>query len=129
MFRQYEFYVYILFDEKGKGTYIGMTNNLERRIIEHKMGLADGFTKKKNIKKLGYYECYQYVDDAISREKALKKWNRAWKYTLIERMNPEWKDLAEWLDKYISNMPNLDKMPNESFAGEKPKDWCYKSKG
>ena len=87
-------------------------------MIEHKMGLVSGFTKEKDIKKLGYYEYYQYADEAIKREKQLKKWNRAWKYTLIERMNPKWNDLAEWLDEYIANMQNPDEMPDEAFAGK-----------
>ncbi|MDR1027292.1 MAG: GIY-YIG nuclease family protein [Rickettsiales bacterium] len=127
MFKEYNFYVYILFNERGKGTYIGMTNDLNRRMIEHKMGLVEGFTKEKNIKKLGYYEHYQYVNDAIAREKVLKKWERAWKYTLIERMNPDWKDLAAGLDDYIKNMPDPKDMPAEAFAGGiRPKDWCYK---
>ena len=102
--KEFNFWVYILFDERAKGTYIGMTNDLENRMIQHKMGLIPGFTKKKNIKKLGYYEHYQYVQDAIAREKALKEWHRAWKYRLIETMNPEWKDLAETLNEYIVKM-------------------------
>jgi putative endonuclease len=103
----FDFWVYILFDERAKATYIGVTNNLERRIIEHKMGLLDGFTKEKGIKKLGYYEFYQYIDDAIAREKQLKKWYRSWKYRLIETMNPEWNDLAASLDDYIAKMPKM----------------------
>ena len=94
-FKEFCFYVYILFDERAKATYIGITNDLTRRILEHKHGVADGFTKEKHIHKLAYYEIYQYVDDAIAREKTLKKWKRAWKYRLIETMNPEWKDLSE----------------------------------
>ena len=106
-FKEFEFYVYILFNERAKATYIGMTNDLERRMIEHKMGLLPGFTKDKNIHKLGYFEKYKYVADAIAREKALKKWNRAWKYRLIETMNPEWNDLAEGIDEYIAKIPSL----------------------
>jgi putative endonuclease len=104
-FKEFNFWVYILFDERAKATYIGMTNDLERRIIEHKMRLLPGFTKEKNIHKLGYLEHYKYVDQPIAREKALKKWNRAWKYSLIETMNPEWKDLADGVDEYIAMMP------------------------
>lgn len=96
--RDYHFWVYILFDERAKATYIGMTNDLDRRMLEHKRGTMEGFTKEKHIHKLAYYEHFQYVDKAIAREKALKKWNRAWKYRLIETMNPEWNDLAEGLD-------------------------------
>jgi putative endonuclease len=106
-FKEFNFWVYILFDERAKATYIGMTNDLKRRMIEHKMGLLPGFTKEKNIHKLGYFEYYKYVDQAIAREKALKKWNRAWKYRLIETMNPDWRDLAEDIDEYIAKMPEV----------------------
>jgi len=101
--KEYNFWVYILFDEKGAGTYIGVTNDLERRIIEHKMGLVKGFSKDKRLNKLGYCEWHQYIDQALAREKAIKKWERAWKYRLIESVNPEWKDLMEDLDDYIKN--------------------------
>jgi len=97
-FKEYHFWIYILFDEKAKATYIGMTNCLERRMLEHKREAVEGFSKDKHIHKLAYYEHYQYVNDAIAREKALKKWNRAWKYRLIETMNPEWNDLAGGVD-------------------------------
>jgi putative endonuclease len=93
-FKEYHFWVYIMFDKKGAGTYIDMTNDLTRRIYEHKNGLIPGFTKEKNIDKLGYYEHYKYVNNAIKREKQLKKWERPWKYRLIETMNPYWKDLS-----------------------------------
>ena len=96
--KDYNFWVYILFDRKGGGTYIGMTNDLTRRMLEHKNGLVKGFTKEKNIHKLGYFEYYKYVDKALWREKNLKDWHRVWKYRLIESMNPYWKDLAEELD-------------------------------
>ena len=106
--REFNFWVYILFDRKGGGTYIGMTNDLERRMLQHKNGIDRGFTKKHNIHKLGYFEYYKYVDKAIWREKNLKDWHRAWKYRLIETMNPTWKDLAEDLDKIdIYRMPSL----------------------
>ena len=100
--RDYNFYVYILFDEPAKATYIGMTNDLRRRVYEHKLELIDGFTKQKHIHKLAYYERYTDVNVAIAREKALKNWKRAWKYRLIETMNPEWKDLAAEIDEQIA---------------------------
>ena len=106
-YKEYVFYVYILFDERAKGTYIGMTNDLQSRILTHKQEITEGFTKQKHVHKLGYYEVFQYVDDAIKREKQLKKWKRAWKYRLIETMNPEWKDLAEginWMIDYRKNV-------------------------
>jgi len=97
-FKEYHFWVYILFNERAKATYIGMTNDLERRILEHKREAVEGHTKEKQIRKLAYYEHFKYVDKAIAREKALKKWNKAWKYRLIETMNPGWKDLVEGVD-------------------------------
>lgn len=89
------YWVYIL-ASKRKGTlYIGVTNNLIRRIYEHKEKLIDGFTKKYNITKLVYVEESQNLNNAIHREKCIKKWNRAWKLRLIEEQNPDWKDLYE----------------------------------
>ena len=74
-----------------------MTNNLERRIYEHKNKLMDGFTKKYGLDTLVYFERYQFVDDAIKREKNLKKWKREWKINLIAKENPNWNDLAfDW---------------------------------
>jgi len=74
-----------------------MTNNLERRIFEHKNKLVEGFTKKYDLNRLVYFEIHKYVNDAILREKRLKNWNRIWKINLIEDENPNWNDLAsEW---------------------------------
>ncbi len=106
LYKEYSFWVYILFDKRAGATYIGVTNNLSRRMYEHKNGLDDGYTKKHNIHKLGYFEQYKYIDNAIAREKQLKKWNRAWKYRLIETINPNWIDLASDLDDYIKNIKN-----------------------
>ncbi len=88
-----EYYVYILASKKNGVLYIGVTNSLDRRISEHKHNVNKGFTWKYNVKRLVYYETYTCIKDAITREKQLKKWNRAWKIRLIEEMNPEWKDL------------------------------------
>lgn len=75
--------------------YIGVTNNLIRRIYERKNGIIKGFTKKYNVCKLVYFEQTTDVNAAILREKRLKKWKRDWKIKLIESINPEWKDLSE----------------------------------
>ena len=121
-FKEYNFWVYILFNERAKATYIGMTNCLERRILEHKRESVSGFSKEKHLHKLAYYEHFKYVDDAIAREKALKKWNRAWKYRLIETVNPEWKDLAENINWQID--PNklvqefLNKLENSQIIAK-----------
>ena len=91
MNRQY--YVYIL-ASKPKGTlYIRVTNNLARRVWQHKQGLVEGFTKMYNVHRLVYCETFARPRDAIQREKRLKKWNREWKIQLIESANPGWKDL------------------------------------
>lgn len=74
-----------------------MTNDLERRVFEHKNELIEGFSKKYGLKKLVYFETFQYVTDAITREKRMKKWKRQWKINLIEEENPNWNDLAfDW---------------------------------
>ena len=70
-----------------------MTSDLDRRAYEHRNGLIDGFTKKYNLKMLVYFEVFNRVEGAITREKKLKKWNRQWKIDLIEKSNPEWDDL------------------------------------
>jgi len=75
--------------------YIGVTNNLARRVYEHKQGLLDGFTKKFHIHKLVFYEKFDSIQAAIQREKVLKEWNRAWKNHLIDSFNPSWHDLYE----------------------------------
>ena len=89
-----EYYVYILTNFSNTTLYIGITNNLKRRIYEHKNKLFDGFTKKYNINKLIYYEKVSDVKSAIQREKNLKKWNRSWKIELIKTMNPEFKEIV-----------------------------------
>ncbi len=90
------YYVYIIASQKDGTTYIGVTNDLPRRMQEHKEGLVPGFSKKYRVVRLVYYEQYADVRDAIAREKQLKKWNRAWKIDLIKQTNPEWRDL--WFD-------------------------------
>jgi len=82
------YYVYIM-TNKTKTLYIGVTNDLVRRIYEHKNKLIDGFTKKYNITKLIYYEHFFNVEDAIRREKQLKNWHRQWKINLIESVNKD----------------------------------------
>ena len=89
------YYVYILTNQFNDVFYVGVTNNLERRIREHQSGLIDGFTKKYRVHKLVYCESCHDVRDAIAREKQLKNWNREKKRFLIERMNPECKDLSK----------------------------------
>ncbi|MDD4477244.1 MAG: GIY-YIG nuclease family protein [Patescibacteria group bacterium] len=97
MYKKRKYYTYILSNKKNGTLYVGITNNLIRRIYEHKNNLVGGFTKKYDIHNLVYYEQYDSVDDAISREKQMKKWNRKWKIELIEKDNPNWRDLYEEL--------------------------------
>ena len=85
----HQYYVYMLSNMKYGTLYIGMSNDLERRMFEHKNKLIEGFTKKYNLTRLVYFEEFQYVNDAIKREKQLKNWNRKWKIDLIEYENKE----------------------------------------
>ena len=87
--------VYILSSQRNGTLYVGITNNLVRRIWEHKNQKTDGFTKKYEVHHLVYYEIHENPESAITREKQLKKWNRLWKIRLIEEKNPEWKDLYQ----------------------------------
>lgn len=86
------YYVYIMASKKDGTLYIGITNNLIRRVHEHKNDLVEGFTKKYGIHNLVYYEQHNDIYTAIDSEKKLKKWNRQWKINLIENHNPNWKD-------------------------------------
>ena len=87
------YYVYILASKKNGTLYIGVTNDLQRRIYEHKQDLIKGFTSKYKVYILVYFEVTTDVKSALEREKQLKKWNRQWKIDLIEKMNNDWKDL------------------------------------
>jgi len=88
------YYVYILASGKNGTLYIGITNNLEKRIYEHKNHLREGFTDKYDVTKLVYYEETNDVWVAIEREKQLKNWRRQWKINQIEKVNPGWRDLS-----------------------------------
>ena len=90
-----QYFVYILASKKDGVLYIGVTDNLERRISEHKNRLHEGVTKKYFVAKLVYFEETNDIESAILREKQMKKWNRQWKINLIEKNNPNWKDLFE----------------------------------
>jgi len=93
----HQYYLYILTNKKNGTLYIGVSNDLERRIFEHKNKLVEGFTKNYGLDKLVYFESYQYVNDAIKREKNIKKWKRQWKINLVEKENPNWNDLSfDW---------------------------------
>ena len=88
-------YIYFLTNHHNNVLYVGVTNDLVRRIAEHKAKINKGFTYKYNCDKLVYYEVYTLMIDAIAREKQLKNWKREWKNKLINDINPEWRDLSE----------------------------------
>jgi|SRR3989344_3478807 len=87
------YYVYILSNKRKTTYYIGITNSLERRVIEHKSKIIESFTKRYNLTDLLYYEAYSQVKDALAREKQLKNWHRDWKLNLIKKFNPKLLDL------------------------------------
>jgi len=89
------YFVYILASKRNGTIYIGVTNDLIRRVWEHREGAAVGFTKKYGVTTLVYYECFEEISAAIQRETRLKKWKRLWKIALIEKDNPRWLDLYE----------------------------------
>jgi putative endonuclease len=93
------YYIYILSNKYNNVLYIGITNNLVRRVYEHKNKLAEGFTKRYNVNKLVYYEVTSDAEVAINREKQLKRWRREKKDNLINSINPKWNDLYEEICK------------------------------
>ena len=88
-----QYYVYILASQKNGTLYVGMTSDLIKRVYEHKQNLVDGFSRKYSVHHLVYYEQHSEAQEAILREKQIKKWNRKWKIRLIEEKNPGWSDL------------------------------------
>jgi putative endonuclease len=89
------FYVYIMANKRNDTLYIGMTDNLARRVWEHRDGTIDGFTKAYDVKLLVWFEEHPSRESAFTRERQMKKWNRHWKLQAIEGRNPEWRDLWE----------------------------------
>ena len=87
------YYVYILASKPHGTLYVGVTNNLIRRVHEHRTNAVEGFTQKYNVHTLVYFETSESIESAIQREKHIKKWERAWKIKLIEETNPDWHDL------------------------------------
>ena len=98
-----DYYVYVLASQRNGTLYVGITSNLIKRIWEHKNKAIEGFTQKYNVDKLVYFEQYRDPKNAIKREKRLKKYNRQWKLELIEKENPEWRDLYNEL---VSGLPD-----------------------
>lgn len=106
-------YVYIMSNKNLTTLYIGVTNNLQKRVLEHKQGEGSEFTKKYNLKKLLYLEEAESINDAIAREKQLKRWHSEWKWNLIKSTNPELNDLADgWFDEEM-----IEKIDPETSSG------------
>ncbi len=93
------YFVYIMASKPNGTLYVGVTNDLARRVHEHRIGAVDGFTKKHNVKRLVWYETHGDVEVAIRREKTIKRWPRRYKLNVIEQMNPDWDDLYETLNQ------------------------------
>ncbi|MBW2032233.1 MAG: GIY-YIG nuclease family protein [Deltaproteobacteria bacterium] len=89
-----QFYVYLLASKRNGTLYIGVTSDLVKRLWQHKNKMVEGFTEKYNVNRLVYYETHANAENAITREKQMKKWRRAWKIRLIEEKNPYWKDMT-----------------------------------
>jgi putative endonuclease len=92
------FFVYMLASKRNGTLYVGVTNNLVRRIAEHKAKLVPGFTRKYGVDLLVYFEAFDSILEARAREHAMKRWRRAWKIELIEKLNPDWRDLTGQLN-------------------------------
>jgi putative endonuclease len=115
----YSYFVYILTNKTNTAFYTGFTNNLLRRIVEHKLKISDGFSKKYKTFKLVYFEYFSDVYLAIKREKRLKRWNREWKIEIIKKSNPEMKDLI--YDLFDENdIKEMDKIIIEESKNEIP---------
>jgi putative endonuclease len=108
--RDHIYFVYILASRRNGRLYIGVTNDVLRRAWEHRNELVEGFTKKYGVHILVWYETYEDVNEAIAREKRLKKWNRTWKIKLIEKHNSGWNDLYDRLMGEIA-LPDLPGSP------------------
>jgi putative endonuclease len=92
------FFVYILASKRNGTLYVGVTNDLARRLSEHKAKLVPGFTRKYDVDQLVYFETFDSILEARAREHSLKRWRRSWKVALIEKLNPDWRDLTNELN-------------------------------
>ena len=117
--------VYVLASKPLGTLYVGVTNDLHKRMAEHSQGLVEGFTKRYGIKRLVYFEMHESMANAIRREKRIKEWRRLWKIRLIERANPEWRNLFDDRSGEIVNGPRdeeglLESCPDFDAAGLRP---------
>jgi putative endonuclease len=113
--KEHTYYVYILTNKRNGTLYTGVTNNLLRRVIEHKEKVIRGFTMIYDLSKLVHYEVYNYINDAIKRESNIKAWKRKWKLKLIEENNIEWKDLIYNIANE-SEINEMTKLVKESYV-------------
>lgn len=95
-------FLYILTNKRYGTLYTGLTTDLLRRVEEHRIKVADGFTRKYNLTQLVYYEIHDDIEQAAHRERLMKKWKRQWKIELIEKQNPDWADLYEGVKKKVN---------------------------
>ena len=118
-------YIYFMTNHYNSVLYLGVTNDVVRRVSEHKAKINKGFTNKYNCDKLVYYEVHTLMTDAIAREKQLKNWKREWKNKLIDDFNSEWKDLSEEIgidEEYIEAIKVEYNLNNEGIAGQARND-------
>jgi putative endonuclease len=118
-------YVYFLTNHHNNVLYVGVTNDVIRRIAEHKTKINKGFTYRYNCDKLAYYEEFALMTDAIAREKQIKNWKREWKNELINNFNPEWKDLSSGIginEEYIESVKAEYSAFNREIAGQARND-------
>jgi putative endonuclease len=113
-----EYYVYILASGKNGTLYVGMTKDIGKRIVRHKGRQANEFTAKYDVLKLVYYETQKNLEDAVKREKQLKKWNRRWKIRIIEQFNPTWEDLFGKAIRQISSTGPSAENQRSNFRGQ-----------
>src|ERR1017187_8391914 len=106
-----DYWVYILTNQPRSTLYVGVTNDLVRRIHEHREGLVSGFTKRYKLKMLVYFEQFDSPQAAIQREKNIKHWSRVWKLQLVESANPQWRDLFKDITRSIPAMPMAESSP------------------
>lgn len=105
---QKSYYIYILANGRNGTLYVGVTNDLVRRVYEHKTGATEGFTQRYGIDRLVWYDETPDISAAIQREKTMKRWPRAYKLNVIEKFNPQWRDLYDDLNSSAPNMTPLD---------------------
>ena len=103
-----EYYVYILASKQNGTLYVGITNDIVRRVFQHKNDEVGGFTANYGIHRLVWYESCLDVREAIAREKQLKKWNRKWKLALIEKSNPQWRDLYDEITGFLDSASSAE---------------------